>query len=417
VEQKEMQKQLVSIYAEFQNPGAEYRAKPFWAWNDQLEESEIRRQINVFAEMGFGGYFMHSRVGLKTSYLGDEWFRMIEAGIDEGRKNGMEAWLYDEDRWPSGLAGGLVTSDPRWRQRRLNCVRVKAGGLPDKALAVFRASFDRNGNVSEYTHILPEQVRADEEVLAFEVVQGKIDSFYNGYTYLDTLNKEAIRAFLDVTYEPYAERFGGEFGRTIPGVFTDEPNRGHFMGRWKPDDDDFQIPWTGRLPEHFAAQFGYDLLERLPEVFYNLSGSESRFSEIRAHVAECINRLFVAAFAEQVGQWCENHGLILTGHILSENTLGAQLSCAGSMARFYEHMQAPGMDILRHLVHYIVPKQVQSVARQFGKKRTLSEIYANHGWHAGSRVRVGGDAVSTFACAADAEFASFDDADPVHVCA
>src|SRR5690348_6060188 len=101
-----MANHLAKTYDEFCSPPVEYRAKPFWAWNDHLKEEEIRRQIRVFQEMGFGGYFMHSRVGLKTTYLGEEWFRMIEAGIDEGRKKGMEAWLYDEDRWPSGLAGG-----------------------------------------------------------------------------------------------------------------------------------------------------------------------------------------------------------------------------------------------------------------------------------------------------------------------
>ncbi|MFQ9394894.1 MAG: hypothetical protein ACLR2E_13705 [Lachnospiraceae bacterium] len=31
----------------------------------------------------------------------------------------MITWLYDEDRWPSGYAGGLVTKDPAFRQRFL----------------------------------------------------------------------------------------------------------------------------------------------------------------------------------------------------------------------------------------------------------------------------------------------------------
>ena len=31
----------------------------------------------------------------------------------------MLAWLYDEDRWPSGAAGGYVTKTPRYRQRRM----------------------------------------------------------------------------------------------------------------------------------------------------------------------------------------------------------------------------------------------------------------------------------------------------------
>jgi len=81
----------------------------------ELEKEELIRQINVMKEMGMGGFFMHSRTGLKTEYLGEKWFELINACIDEADRLGMEAWLYDEDRWPSGLAGGLVTKYPQYR--------------------------------------------------------------------------------------------------------------------------------------------------------------------------------------------------------------------------------------------------------------------------------------------------------------
>ncbi len=97
----------------FQNPGNAYRGKPFWSWNGELDEKELIRQVGVMREMGFGGFFMHSRSGLITEYLGDEWFRLINAVADEGARQGMEVWLYDEDRWPSGSAGGKATEDVR----------------------------------------------------------------------------------------------------------------------------------------------------------------------------------------------------------------------------------------------------------------------------------------------------------------
>ena len=65
--------------------------------------------------MGMGGAFLHSRVGLKTEYLGQEWFDLTNAVADEAEKIGMEAFLYDEDRWPSGSAGGMVTENPAYR--------------------------------------------------------------------------------------------------------------------------------------------------------------------------------------------------------------------------------------------------------------------------------------------------------------
>ena len=102
-----------SFAALFARPTAPYRGKPFWAWNGALSRDELLRQIRVFAEMGMGGFFMHSRTGLSTEYLGDEWFELVNACADEAEKLGLEAWLYDEDRWPSGSAGG-------WRHKTLD---------------------------------------------------------------------------------------------------------------------------------------------------------------------------------------------------------------------------------------------------------------------------------------------------------
>ncbi|MBR5044463.1 MAG: hypothetical protein IKX66_03850, partial [Clostridia bacterium] len=103
----------------FENPTSEYRGTPFWAWNCHLEKDELLRQIDVMKEMGFGGAHMHVRTGLDTPYLSDEFFDLITACVDKSEKEGMLAWLYDEDRWPSGAAGGIVTKDVRYRQRTL----------------------------------------------------------------------------------------------------------------------------------------------------------------------------------------------------------------------------------------------------------------------------------------------------------
>ncbi|MFA6715859.1 MAG: hypothetical protein WCS27_10815, partial [Victivallaceae bacterium] len=79
-------------------PDRKFRSAPFWSWNGKLDEAELRRQIRIFKDMGMGGFFMHSRIGLATPYLSSEWFELINACIDEAKKLGMDAWLYDEDR-------------------------------------------------------------------------------------------------------------------------------------------------------------------------------------------------------------------------------------------------------------------------------------------------------------------------------
>ena len=105
----------------FRSPGPEFRGAPFWAWNSRLDQEELVRQVRIFKEMGLGGFFMHSRVGLNTPYLSKEWFDCIKACVKEAKKQGIQANLYDEDRWPSGAAGSLVTRDDRYKARFCSC--------------------------------------------------------------------------------------------------------------------------------------------------------------------------------------------------------------------------------------------------------------------------------------------------------
>ncbi len=69
---------------------------------------------------------MHTRYGLATEYLSDDFMDMIDFVIKCGEENSMFPWLYDEDRWPSGYAGGLVTKNPRYRQRALYITKDNA---------------------------------------------------------------------------------------------------------------------------------------------------------------------------------------------------------------------------------------------------------------------------------------------------
>ncbi|MEA2068877.1 MAG: hypothetical protein U9P12_06740, partial [Verrucomicrobiota bacterium] len=126
----------MSLKIDFETPGAAWRGKPFWSWNGTLEKTELLRQIDVMKQMGMGGFFMHSRTGLETEYLGDDWFELINTCADYAASIGMEAWLYDEDRWPSGLAGGLVSQHLEYRQKAI-LLEVDPDGAGENVVAEF----------------------------------------------------------------------------------------------------------------------------------------------------------------------------------------------------------------------------------------------------------------------------------------
>ena len=370
---------------EFAAPGAAFRGKPFWAWNGKLEPEELRRQIRLMQRMGLGGFFMHARVGLDTPYSSPEWFTCIDACLDEARQLGMEAWLYDEDRWPSGAAGGLVTQNPAYRMRSLILTTLQA---PDdlhweaETLAAFTARLE-GGTARDVTPIAvgtaPPALEDGQVILRFAVVVQGLSSWYNGYTYLDTLNHEAVREFIAVTHQMYAERYGEEFGKLIPGIFCDEPNYGNMLTEDNNTAETRGLPWTGQLPAEFRQRYGYDLLPHLVELVFDVDGQA--VTPARYHYHDCITHLFTDAFGRQIGEWCGEHGLAFTGHLLEEDTLSHQTTVVGDCMRFYEHMQAPGMDLLtEHWRAFVTAKQVSSAARQFGRTWRLTETYGCTGW-------------------------------------
>ena len=103
----------------FKNPTAEYRGTPFWAWNDTLDKEDLLWQIEQLKKMGFGGFHMHSRSGMATPYLSEEFMDLVKACTDKAKAEEMLSYLYDEDRWPSGSAGGIVTKNKKYRQKTL----------------------------------------------------------------------------------------------------------------------------------------------------------------------------------------------------------------------------------------------------------------------------------------------------------
>jgi len=371
---------------EFAQPGAAYRGKPFWAWNGKLEPDELRRQIRVMQRMGLGGFFMHSRVGLDTDYLSDDWFACVDACIDEAKQLKMEAWLYDEDRWPSGAAGGLVTQDPRYRMRSLMVhTLTDASDLTwdEDTVAVFTAKIDDDQATDVMqlaTGTQPDSLAPGQVIVKFVVELAGLTPWYNGYTYLDTLNHEAVREFIRVTHEAYLARCGEHFGKCVPGIFTDEPNYGTMQtGDILTGQPNCGIVWTGALPATFAQRYGYDLIPHLVELIFDVDGQQ--VSQARYHYHDCATFLFVDAFARQIGEWCAAQGIDFTGHVLAEDSLSDQTNVVGNCMRFYEHMQAPGMDLLtEHWRIFNTAKQVSSAARQFGRKWRLTETYGCTGW-------------------------------------
>lgn len=392
------------LRAQFERPGSAYRGKPFWSWNGELEKGELLRQMDVMEQMGFGGFFMHSRSGLITEYMGDQWFDCINALADAGAKRGLEAWLYDEDRWPSGSCGGKVTEDARLRMKSLYlyerdpapwlagergmdgdadwyAARIGADGV---SMSDYRAV--QNGDAAAAFAALTGE--GADRLLEMRVVPDSPSSDYNGNTYIDTMSIEAVDRFIELTHEEYARRCGDRLGASIRGIFTDEPHRGHALDNTRTEPDGTRscaVFYTDDIFDEFRRRYGYDARPRMPEVFYRLHGRP--ISRLRVDYFDLGCNLFNERFIGRIDDWCTRHNIILTGHVLHENSLSNQAIPNGSLARTYENMAWPGVDFLCEDERcYWIAVQCRSVCRQQGKKWMLSELYGCTGWRSDLRM-------------------------------
>ena len=373
---------------QFQEPPKEYREVPFWSWNDDLDPEELRRQIALMDEGGWGGFFMHSRVGLRTSYMGRRWMACIRACVDEARERDMGAWLYDEDKWPSGFAGGLgVAPNPTHRATYLVCKVDDRPALVAERIATFAACEVDGRLIDIHTNDAPDLADDADRVIQFYPQTMALGfTWFNDYAYAALLNPDAVRAFLDVTHEVYARSLEEDFGRTVPGVFTDEPcvlYQGHGVPQLT------TIPWTDDFPAIFRTRNGYDLLPHLPALFFNVG----EFHGVRYDYWRTVTERFVESYTRQVYAWCEDHNLAYTGHYMAEDSLLSQIQWIGAAMPHYAYMHIPGIDKLGRTINgragtVLTVKQLDSAVCQLGKRRALCENYGCAGQdfaHAGRK--------------------------------
>ena len=358
----------------FQDPDNAYRPVPFWAWNDWLDDKELVRQIEEMQKAGWGGFFMHSRGGLETSYMTDQWMDRVRTCVEEARRRGMHAWLYDEDKWPSGFAGGMTTlKRPEYREHALVCRMARRYDGAAEDVAVFAAQ-QKSGKLREIRRVYSQQPDVGLTYLHFYQWTSPLGNpWFNKTAYSDQLSVDAVREFIRNTYEAYRDQFGDDFGTVVPGVFTDEPN---ICFTLRHDPANMAVPWTEGFAEYFHVRYGYDLVPHLPSLFFDVDDSH----RVRYHYWRAIQDRFAEAYTKQIYDWCEAHNLRLTGHYLGEDTLQKQILTAGAMMPQYEYMHYPGIDHLFFNQEDAVSlKQVDSVASQLGKERTLSEGFGGSG--------------------------------------
>ncbi|MCE5322260.1 hypothetical protein LLG46_02970 [bacterium] len=390
----------------FKNPPSKYRPMPFWFWNSKLRREEIVSQIRDFHSKGLGGFFIHARFGLETEYLSREWMECVKCTVKTAEELEMEVWLYDENGFPSGIGNLKVSGVKEYRSKYIDLTERNASSgenvaieLPSgEVIAAYAYPCNKpNGDkVDLISNISDNQLvwkapRGDWSVGVYSkcVLEDANDIVYG----VDYLNPEAMRFFLDYTFDPYVKAVGEHFGKTIKGVFTDEPTLlpWHHANWYTQRLHTRVVVWDDLIESEMKTRLDMSAEQFLPHMFF---GIDENTANVRRAFWQSVEDLYLKAFFEPYKKWCAEHDLKFTGHALFEEGLYINTDFQADIVSSLATMDIPGIDHLgevtetpygwdnlpRQLTNMQGEKLISSLGHWAGKEAVLSETYGCAGW-------------------------------------
>lgn len=327
----------------FRSPPAEYRPLQIVHGFDNLgaDAETIRKRLQDLRSLGVGGLVVN--VSFHNYLRSEEQWRLFLEGLKIAEDLGFVIWLYDEEGYPSGAAGGLVLEK--------------------------KPEFEAVGLVR-----LGENAKIQYEVRRMYEGTHCTENVYKKRRYINILNQEAVKTFIALTHDEYAKRISN-IGKRIQAIFTDEPSLMTTYIR-PPEKALPALPWVEDLPKEFKRRKGYDLMPHIESLFADVGD----YQRVRCDFYDLIAELVAERYFGQIQNWCQKHGIASSGHLLAEEKLLWHAMYYGDLIRCLRRMDIPGIDMLtsdpRAIVvglGFLVPKFASSAAHLEGRSETMSE--------------------------------------------
>lgn len=310
-------------------------------------------------ELGLGGIVCNVSF---SDYLASEpnW-KTLSSGIDACREAGLVVWIYDEEGYPSGSAGGLVLKEkPAFEAQVLAYDPSRADPF------VVRRAY-------EHTHAS--------------------NNFHAARRYPNIIDEQAVRAFVNKTHDAYWDHLQKHFGTTIRAFFTDEPSLMAVDTGQLPEsvrshvkvDDPLDpsvrplptVPWAGDLPEVYRRRYGQDLMAVRRSLF---AGEDESDRQVRRRFWGLIADLTADRYFGELERWCKGHGVASSGHSLWEEAVLHHVPLEGNALKCLRRMHIPGLDMLssepQQVVYegWLTALLPASAALAEGRRQVMTEV-------------------------------------------
>jgi len=385
---------------QFAKPGASYRALPM---DFDMEHPD---QFGASLAAGDWGGALFSHPGGPGGYLIDQdGWKKFDSAVEACKSRGLDVWIYDEAGYPSGRAGGqTLQGHPEYEARGLFYASKDVAAKSDQQVewklpegtpyyiaacpltlvgTIYGEPIDLTADAKDgVLHATVKQ--GDWRIVAFvenRLYAGTHAPITGGAPYVNVMDPDAVKRFIELTHQRYYEHCGAEFGKTIRAFFNDEASLqgGYLTNETQPYP---VVAWYHGLPDMFKARTGYDIRKALPALFSDAGGDTVRY---RCDFYDTISHAVADAYFKQIRQWCEAHQVASTGHLLWEESLLYHASFYGSVFPSLAEFDWPGIDVLgcgrqctsgSHIEGGpVTPKLISSAAHLYGKPRTMSESF------------------------------------------
>jgi len=412
------------------NNGKNYILPFLWMRGEPHEI--IREELDKIAECGIREVCLESRP--HPDYCGPHWWEDVDFIISEAKKKGMRVWILDDDKFPTGHANGAFEKKfPELSKLYLAERHMDVIGPVKNGVVLIKPFLGRDGKLVSVLAC----PKSDTETLDISP-DGIIDltaNIYNGFVYFDLpkgryrifvlfttrhgggrenyvnlIDSDSVRVLIDEVYEKHYMRYRDEFGKTLAGFFSDEPELGNTPGydfHETLGKGDVRLPWSNALERALRELWGEDFEKNLPALWYRMGG---KTVPVRSQYMDQVTRLVRECFSEQLGKWCEEHNVEYIGHVIEDDNAHARLGCSiGHYFREQKGQHMSGVDVVHFQIlpgfnekvhrwlawetdgeffHYGLAKLGSSCAHIDPKKqgRAVCEIFGNYGWAEGIRL-------------------------------
>ena len=414
-------------------------------WMRGEDESLLRREIEKIATCGIRAICVEARP--HDDFCGPGWWHDMDIVLEEAKKRDMRIWILDDKHFPTGYANGLIeTKYPERRKQYLACTVADVFGAScERVLNVGRMlkpsiGFWEIGNPVDYAERANNRLLAlvalrftegeafhedaldltatvDGEGFAhFSLPEGawRVHALYLTRTdggnpsYINMLDRTSAHTQIEGVYEAHFAHYADEFGKTIAGFFSDEPQFGNINDQvfdTKLGKKKMPLLWSDELAGMLQERHGDDLNAHLPFLFAE-SAENAIAPQIRFDYMDCATKLYAKNFSRPIGEWCRAHGVEYIGHVVEDNGVHSRLGLgAGHWFRAMEGQDMAGIDVIGsqfcfgapaqtrkgmtevdgEFFHYALGKLGASGGHLDPRKwgRTMCELFGAYGWSEG----------------------------------